>query len=191
MPMTILICGSPSSGFQIIGLFDNSADAQSYAEDYSLKDWWVAEVISPGAFAESQVATASRSHLRLFSAAVATSRAQRRALIRSENRKGPPFSSGAPRPARPLGATLPRPDSGEASGLIAPCEGKCESFRSRLSLRLVGLSTSALHLMSRAQLRELMALFVISSALTVAVFFLALWLLPDKPFTTFLFPRFP
>jgi len=116
---------------------------------------------------------------------------QRRALIRSENRKGPPFSSGAPRPARPLGATLPRPDSGEASGLIAPCEGKCESFRSRLSLRLVGLSTLALHLMSRAQLRELMALFVIGSALTVAVFFLALWLLPDKPFTTFLFPRFP
>src|SRR5262245_62341958 len=45
--------------------------------------------------------------------------------------------------------------------------------------------------MSRAQLRELMALFVIGSALTVAVFFLALWLLPDKPFTTFLFPRFP
>jgi len=45
--------------------------------------------------------------------------------------------------------------------------------------------------MSRAQLRELTALFVIGSALTVAVFFLALWLLPDKPFTTFLFPRFP
>jgi len=36
-----------------------------------------------------------------------------------------------------------------------------------------------------------MALFAIGSALTVAVFFLALWLLPDKPFTTFLFPRFP
>jgi len=55
MPMTVLICGSPGSGFQIIGLFANSADAQS-AEDYSLKDWWVAEVISPGAFVESQVA---------------------------------------------------------------------------------------------------------------------------------------
>jgi hypothetical protein len=33
-----------------------------------------------------------------------------------------------------------------------------------------------------------MALFVIGSALTVAVFFLALWLLPDKPFTTLSFP---
>jgi hypothetical protein len=63
MPMTVLICGSPGSGFQIIGLFANSADAQWYAEDYSLKDWWVAEVISPGTFAESQVATALRPHL--------------------------------------------------------------------------------------------------------------------------------
>src|SRR5437016_2768622 len=63
MPMTVLICGSPASGFQIIGLFANSADAQSFAEDYSLKDWWVAEIISPGAFAESPVATASKSHL--------------------------------------------------------------------------------------------------------------------------------
>src|SRR5262249_31920218 len=63
MPMTVLICGSPASGFQIIGLFANSADAQSYAEDYSLKDWRVAELISPEAFAESQVATASKSHL--------------------------------------------------------------------------------------------------------------------------------
>jgi hypothetical protein len=63
MPMTVLIWGSPASGFQIIGLFANSADAQSYAEDYSLKDWWVAELISPGAFAEGQVATASKSHL--------------------------------------------------------------------------------------------------------------------------------
>jgi hypothetical protein len=63
MPMTVLICGRPASGFQIIGLFANSADAQSYAEDYSLKDWWVTELISPAAFAESQVATASKSHL--------------------------------------------------------------------------------------------------------------------------------
>jgi len=54
MPMTVLICGSPVNGFQIIGLFANSADAQSYAEDHSLKDWRVAEVISPGTFAESQ-----------------------------------------------------------------------------------------------------------------------------------------
>src|SRR5215831_12581670 len=42
------------------GLFANSGDAQSYAEDYSLKDWWVTEVISPAGFAESQVATASK-----------------------------------------------------------------------------------------------------------------------------------
>jgi hypothetical protein len=61
--MTVLICGSPPSGFQIIGLFANSADAQSYAEDYSLKDWWVVDVISPAAFAERPVATASKSHL--------------------------------------------------------------------------------------------------------------------------------
>ena len=58
MRMTVLICGSPGSGFQIIGLFANSGDAQSYAEDYSLKDWWVAELISPGVFAD-----ASKSHL--------------------------------------------------------------------------------------------------------------------------------
>jgi hypothetical protein len=63
MLMTVLICGSPGSGFEIIGLFANSADAQSYAEDYSLKDWWVADLISPRAFAESQVATASKAHL--------------------------------------------------------------------------------------------------------------------------------
>jgi hypothetical protein len=53
----------PCQWFQIIGLFANSVDAQSYAEDYSLKDWWVAELISPGAFAESQGATASKFHL--------------------------------------------------------------------------------------------------------------------------------
>jgi hypothetical protein len=52
MLMTVLI--SPGSGFQIIGLFANSADAQSYAKGHSLKDWRVAEVISPPAFAESQ-----------------------------------------------------------------------------------------------------------------------------------------
>jgi hypothetical protein len=63
MRMTVLICGSPGSGFEIIGLFANSGDAQSYAEDYSLIDWWVAEVISPWAFAESQAATASKAHL--------------------------------------------------------------------------------------------------------------------------------
>jgi len=45
--------------------------------------------------------------------------------------------------------------------------------------------------MSRAQVRELMLLFVIGSALTVAVFFLALWLLPFETFTPFPFPRFP
>ena len=54
MPTTILICGSPADGFQIIGLFANRDDAQSYAEDYSLKDWWIAELTSPEAFAEMQ-----------------------------------------------------------------------------------------------------------------------------------------
>ena len=54
MPTTILICGSPVDGFQIVGLFADTGDAQSYAEDYSLKDWWVAELTSPEAFAESQ-----------------------------------------------------------------------------------------------------------------------------------------
>jgi hypothetical protein len=53
MPTTILICGSPADGFQIVGLFADTADAQSYAEDYMLKDWWVAELTSPEAFAES------------------------------------------------------------------------------------------------------------------------------------------
>jgi hypothetical protein len=56
--MTVLICGN-----QIIGLFANSAEAQLYAKDHSLKDWRVAEVISPRAFAESQAATASKAHL--------------------------------------------------------------------------------------------------------------------------------
>jgi len=51
---TILICGSPADGFQIIGLFADRGDAQSYAEDYSLKDWWIAELTSPEAFAEMQ-----------------------------------------------------------------------------------------------------------------------------------------
>jgi hypothetical protein len=63
MLMTVLICGTPGSGSQIIGLFANSADAQSYAKDHGLKDWRVAEVISPPAFAESQVASASKAHL--------------------------------------------------------------------------------------------------------------------------------
>jgi hypothetical protein len=36
-----------------------------------------------------------------------------------------------------------------------------------------------------------MLLFVIGSALTVAVFFLALWLLPFQTFTPVSFPRFP
>jgi hypothetical protein len=54
MPTTILICGSPADGFQIVGLFADSADAESYAEDHSLRDWWVAELTSPEAFAESQ-----------------------------------------------------------------------------------------------------------------------------------------
>jgi hypothetical protein len=39
--------------------------------------------------------------------------------------------------------------------------------------------------------RELMVLFVVGSALTLAVFFLALLLLPFETFTPFPFPRFP
>jgi len=54
MPGTILICGSPAVGFQIVGLFADSGDAESYAEDHSLKDWWIADLTSPEAYAESQ-----------------------------------------------------------------------------------------------------------------------------------------
>jgi hypothetical protein len=54
MPMTVLICGSPAEGFQIVGLFAERGDAESYAEDRSLKDWWIARLVSPEAFAESQ-----------------------------------------------------------------------------------------------------------------------------------------
>jgi hypothetical protein len=36
-----------------------------------------------------------------------------------------------------------------------------------------------------------MVLFVVGSALTLAVFFLALWLQPFETFTPFSFPRFP
>jgi len=56
-----------------------------------------------------------------------------------------------------------------------------------VSLRLAGLSGSVLHVMSRAQLREFMALFVIGSALTVAMFFLALWLMPEAAIYPFSF----
>jgi hypothetical protein len=52
--MIVLICGSPADGFQIVGSFADRGDAESYAEDHALKDWWVARVISPEAFAESQ-----------------------------------------------------------------------------------------------------------------------------------------
>jgi hypothetical protein len=54
MPMTVLICGSPADGFQIVGLFPDRGDAESYAEDHSLKDWWIARLISPETFAESR-----------------------------------------------------------------------------------------------------------------------------------------
>jgi len=53
------------------------------------------------------------------------------------------------------------------------------------------LSVGVAHVMSRARLRELVVLFAIGSALTVAVFFLALWLLPFERFTRFPLPRFP
>jgi hypothetical protein len=52
-------------------------------------------------------------------------------------------------------------------------------------------AASVLQVMSRAQLRELMVLFVVGSTLTLAVFFLALWLLPFERFPPFSFPRFP
>ena len=54
MLTTILICGSPADGFQIVGLFADGGDAESYAEDHSLRDWWIAELTSPEAFADSQ-----------------------------------------------------------------------------------------------------------------------------------------
>jgi hypothetical protein len=64
MPMTVLICGSPASGVQIIGLFANSADAQCYAKDYSLKDWRVVDVISPAAFVAAWPTAMDRSLVR-------------------------------------------------------------------------------------------------------------------------------
>jgi hypothetical protein len=62
----------------------------------------------------------------------------------------------------------------------------CIGVRPEKSVRCVGVA-----IMSRARLRELVVLFAISSALTLAVFFLALWLLPFETFTRFPFPRFP
>jgi len=59
-----------------------------------------------------------------------------------------------------------------------------------LTVKFLGAAL-VLHVMSRAQLRELTLLFVVSSALTVAVFFLALWLLPFETFTRFPVLRFP
>jgi hypothetical protein len=53
------------------------------------------------------------------------------------------------------------------------------------------MCVSCLRVMSHAQLRELVVLFAISSALTLAVFFLALWLLPFERFPPFSSPRFP
>jgi hypothetical protein len=53
------------------------------------------------------------------------------------------------------------------------------------------ISVLMLHVVSRAQLTELMVLFVVGSALTLAVFFLAPLLLPFETFTPFSFPRFP
>jgi hypothetical protein len=58
-------------------------------------------------------------------------------------------------------------------------------------VRSRSLIVLALDVMSRARLRELVVLFAICSALTLAVFFLALWLLPFETFTPFPFPRFP
>jgi hypothetical protein len=60
-----------------------------------------------------------------------------------------------------------------------------------LAMDIAGARISRLFVMDRARLRELIVLFVIGSALTLAVFFLALWLLPFETFTPFPFPRFP
>jgi hypothetical protein len=60
-----------------------------------------------------------------------------------------------------------------------------------LAMDIAGACISRLLVMDRARLRELIVLFVIGSALTLAVFFLALWLLPFETFTPFPFPRFP
>ena len=65
MPATILICGSPADGFQIIGLFADAADAESYAEDHSLKDWWIARLISPDAFADRHWKRVRATHMGL------------------------------------------------------------------------------------------------------------------------------
>jgi hypothetical protein len=43
----------------------------------------------------------------------------------------------------------------------------------------------------RARLRELVLLFGIGSVVTLAAFFLALWVLRFETFTPFPFPRFP
>ena len=53
------------------------------------------------------------------------------------------------------------------------------------------MSACDVRVMSHAQLRELVVLFAISSALTLAVFFLALWLLPFERLPPFSSPRFP
>jgi hypothetical protein len=58
-------------------------------------------------------------------------------------------------------------------------------------VRLGQSSGLALRVMSRAQFRELVVLFAVGSALTLAVFFLALWLLPFERFPPFSFLRFP
>src|SRR5262249_37141738 len=66
MPTTILICGSPADGFQIVGLFADSGDAECYAEDHSLRDWWIAELTIAGSVRGKPAATVlstARSHL--------------------------------------------------------------------------------------------------------------------------------
>jgi hypothetical protein len=70
---------------------------------------------------------------------------------------------------------------------VAWGSGQCGRPHREISRRCVW----CFHVMRRAQLRELMVLFVVSSALTLAIFFLALLLLPFETFTPFSFPRFP
>jgi hypothetical protein len=61
----------------------------------------------------------------------------------------------------------------------------------RNAAELTSGENSAPRCMSRDRLRELILLLAIGSAVTIVVFFLALWLLPFETFTPFPFPRSP
>jgi hypothetical protein len=65
---------------------------------------------------------------------------------------------------------------------------RCLAHHTSLAMDIAGARILRLLVMDRARLRELIVLFVIGSALTLAVFFLALWLLPFETFTPFSLP---